>query len=162
MYAGNGAGFGLMPLLFAQGFIQGVGSKNVYSSATQDCSNKFAVAQAMYGFPMTQSLPDYEHTDCLILIGANPVVSKFSFRGVASVAAKLKVASARGARIVSVNPRRTEAARQAGEQVVIRPDTDVFFLPAFARELILSGGVDHERVNRYMRGFQAFAASKRD
>ena len=158
MYAGNGAGFGLMPLLSAQGFIQGVGSKNVYSSATQDCSNKFAVAQDMYGFPMTQSLPDYEHTDCLILIGANPVVSKFSFRGVSSVAAKLKAAFARGARIVSVNPRRTETARLAGEQVFIRPDTDVFFLLAFARELIHTGGVDHVQVNRYMRGFEAFAA----
>jgi anaerobic selenocysteine-containing dehydrogenase len=158
MYAGNGAGFGLMPLLFAQGFIQGVGSKNVYSSATQDCSNKFAVAQAMYGFPMTQPLPDYEHTECLILIGANPVVSKFSFRGVSSVAAKLKAASARGARIVSVNPRLTETARQVGEQVFIRPDTDVFFLLAFARELIRTGGVDRGKVNRTMKGFEAFAA----
>jgi anaerobic selenocysteine-containing dehydrogenase len=57
-----------------------------------------------------------------------------------------------------VNPRVTETARQVGEQVFIRPDTDVFFLLAFARELIRSGGVDRERVNRYMRGFEAFAA----
>jgi anaerobic selenocysteine-containing dehydrogenase len=158
MYAGNGAGFGLMPLFFAQGFIQGVGSKNVYSSATQDCSNKFAVAQAMYGFPMTQALPDYEHTDCLILIGANPVVSKFSFRGVSAPGARLKAAEARGARIVNVNPRRTETARLVGEQVFIRPDTDVFFLLAFARELIHGGGVDRQRVALTMRGYEQLAA----
>ncbi|MBN1834709.1 MAG: molybdopterin-dependent oxidoreductase [Spirochaetales bacterium] len=159
MYAGNGAGFGLMPLFFAQGFIQGVGSKNVYSSATQDCSNKFAVAQGMYGFPMTQPLPDYEHADFLILVGANPVVSKFSFRGVAAPAARLRAAAARGARIVSVNPRRTETARLVGEQVFIRPDTDVFFLLAFARELIHTGGVDRERVDRHMRRYEQFAAT---
>jgi len=158
MYAGNGAGFGLMPLFFAQGFIQGVGSRNVYSSATQDCSNKFAVAQAMYGFPMTQPLPDYEHAGCLILVGANPVVSKFSFRGVSAPAARLKAAEARGARIVSVNPRRTETAHLVGEQVFIRPDTDVFFLLAFARELVHTGGVDQERVERHMRGYERFAA----
>jgi anaerobic selenocysteine-containing dehydrogenase len=158
MYAGNGAGFGLMPLFFAQGFIQGVGSKNVYSSATQDCSNKFAVARAMYGFPMTQALPDFEHAGCLILIGANPVVSKFSFRGASSLPARLAAAEARGARIVSVNPRRTETARLVGEQVFIRPDTDAFFLLAFARELIHSGGVDHERVRRFMTRFERFAA----
>ena len=44
MYVGTAAGFSVLHPIFAQGFIEGVGSRNVFSSATQDCSNKFAVA----------------------------------------------------------------------------------------------------------------------
>ena len=51
MYVGTAAGFSLLHPIFAQGFMEGTGSRNVYSSATQDCANRFASAQAMYGFP---------------------------------------------------------------------------------------------------------------
>ena len=54
MYVGTAAGFGVLHPAFAQGFMQGIGSKSMYASATQDCSNKFAVAEHMYGFPFTQ------------------------------------------------------------------------------------------------------------
>src|SRR5512139_3324250 len=49
MYVGTAAGFGVLHPIFAQGFMTGVGSKSMYSSATQDCANKFAVAQHVYG-----------------------------------------------------------------------------------------------------------------
>ena len=45
----------------------------MYSSATQDCANKFAVARHVYGFPFTQPFPDVDRTQCLIIVGANPV-----------------------------------------------------------------------------------------
>ncbi|MEZ4265971.1 MAG: molybdopterin-dependent oxidoreductase, partial [Myxococcota bacterium] len=79
MYVGTAAGFGVLHPIFAQGFMTGVGSRSMYSSATQDCANKFAVADHMYGFPFIQPFPDLERTDCLIVVGANPVVSKWSF-----------------------------------------------------------------------------------
>src|SRR5262245_37923702 len=41
MYVGTAAGFGVLHPVFAQGFMTGLGSKSMYSSATQDCSNKF-------------------------------------------------------------------------------------------------------------------------
>src|SRR5687767_13746228 len=42
MYIGTAAGFGVLHPIFAQGFMTGLGSRSMYSSATQDCSNKFA------------------------------------------------------------------------------------------------------------------------
>ncbi len=153
MYVGTAAGFGVLHPVFAQGFMTGIGSKSMYSSSTQDCSNKFAVAREMYGFPFTQPFPDLERTRCLVIVGANPVISKWSFLQVPNPARTLQAMEERGARVFVVDPRRTETARAAGEHVFIRPDTDVFFYLSFLRELIETGGVDEERVRRFTRGF---------
>lgn len=158
MYVGTAAGFGVLHPVFAQGFMTGLGSKSMYSSATQDCSNKFAVAREMYGFPFTQPFPDLDDTRCLIVVGANPVVSKWSFLQVPNPAQKLKAITARGGRVFFVDPRRTESAKTAGEHVFIRPDTDVFFYLGFLHELLTQGGVDHARVAAHTAGFAALSA----
>jgi formate dehydrogenase len=158
MYVGTAAGFGSLHPFFAQGFMTGLGSRSVYSSATQDCSNKFAVAREVYGFPFTQPFPDVDHTRCLIVVGANPVVSKWSFLQVPNPMKRLREITARGGRVFVVDPRRTETARATGEHVFIRPGTDVFFFLSFLHELLAQGGVDAARVARHMTGFDAIPA----
>ena len=96
MYVGTAAGFGVLHPVFAAGFMQGVGSGSLYASATQDCANKFAVARELYGFPFTQPFPDVVHTRCLVIVGANPVVSKWSFLQVSNPVQRLKAIEARG------------------------------------------------------------------
>jgi anaerobic selenocysteine-containing dehydrogenase len=154
MYVGTAAGFSSLHPMFAQGFMTGIGSKSMYSSATQDCANKFAVARHVYGFPFTQPFPDIDRTECLIVVGANPVVSKWSFLQVSNPAKKLKDIEARGGKIWFVDPRRTESAKIAGEHVFIRPNTDVFFFLAFLHELVATGGVDRARVAEHMHGLE--------
>lgn len=153
MYVGTAAGFSSLHPIFAQGFMTGLGSKSMYSSATQDCANKFAVARHVYGFPFTQAFPDLDNTKCLIVVGANPVISKWSFLQVPNPAKRLKELEASGARVYFVDPRRTESAKTAGEHVFIRPNTDVFFFLAFLHDLIASGGVARERVAEHMTGY---------
>jgi len=153
MYVGTAAGFGVLHPMFAQGFMTGLGSKSMYSSATQDCANKFAVSRQVYGFPFTLTFPDLDRVRCLIVVGANPVVSKWSFLQVSNPVKRLREIEARGGKIWVVDPRRTETAKVSSEHVFIRPDTDVFFLLSFLRELIASGGVDRDKVARHMKGF---------
>ncbi len=153
MYVGTAAGFSVLHPVFAQGFMQGIGSRNMYSSATQDCASKFAVARHMYGFPFTQPFPDVDRTECLIIVGANPAVSKWSFGQVPNPVKRLKAIEKRGGRVFVVDPRRTETARAVGEHVFIRPGTDALLFAAFLHELIEIGGVDADRVERYMAGF---------
>ena len=155
MYVGTAAGFGVLHAIFAQGFMTGVGSKSMYSSATQDCASKFAAARQIYGFPFTLTFPDVDRTQCLIIVGANPVISKWSFLQVPNPAKRLKDIEARGGKVFVVDPRRTETAKVAGAHVFIRPNTDVFFFLSFLHELIATGGVQRERVARFMRGFDA-------
>lgn len=155
MYVGTAAGFGVLHPVFAQGFMTGLGSKSLYSSSTQDCANKFAVARKVYGYPFTQPFPDLPHVGCLIVVGANPVVSKWSFGQVPHPLPQLREIAGRG-RLYVVDPRRTESAR-AGEHVFIRPDTDVFFFLAFLNELVAQGGVDRARLERFTTGFDEVA-----
>ncbi len=157
MYVGTAAGFGVLHPMFAQGFMQGVGSSSFYSSATQDCANKFAVAQHMYGFPFTQPFPDVENTECLIIVGANPVVSKWSFLQVSNPVERLKGLRKRGARVWVVDPRKTETARLADEHVFIKPGSDAAFYLAFLREVLERGAVDAERVEQFANGYDGLA-----
>ena len=152
MYVGTAAGFGVLHPIFAQGFMTGLGSKSMYASATQDCSNKFAVARQLYGFPFTQTFPDVDHTRCLIIIGANPVVSKWSFLQVSNPIERLREIQARGGRVIVIDPRRTETAKVASEHVFIRPGSDVFFFLSFLQEMFATGGVDRARAEAFMTG----------
>ena len=75
MYVGTAAGFSVLHPIFAQGFMDGIGSRSMYASATQDCANKFAVAREVYGFALTQPFPDIDRVKCLIVVGGDPDVS---------------------------------------------------------------------------------------
>jgi formate dehydrogenase len=152
MYVGTAAGFGALHPMFAQGFMTGLGSNNMYSSATQDCANKFAVAQHMYGFPFTQPFPDLFNSKCLIIVGANPVVSKWSFLQVPNPTAHLKEMEKRGAKIWVIDPRKTETAKVAGKHVFIKPGSDIYFYLSFLNELEKSNGIDQQRVHEHMEG----------
>ena len=158
MYVGTAAGFGVLHPVFAKGFMDGIGTRNFFSSSTQDCANKFAVSTWLYGFPFTLTFPDIEKTRCLIVVGANPVVSKWSFLQVPNPAKHLREIEARGGRVFVVDPRRTETAKSAGTYVPIRPNTDVFFYLAFLRELLETAEIDRDFVDRHMTGFDEVAA----
>ncbi len=157
MYVGTAAGFGVLHPVFAQGFMDAIGSRSMYASASQDCSNKFAVAQHMYGFAFTQPFPDLDHTECLIVVGANPAISKWSFGQVPNPAARLKALVARGGKLYFIDPRRTESAKVAGSHIAIRPGTDVFFYLSFLREVLDRGAFDRVHVDRFMGGFEALS-----
>lgn len=153
MYVGTAAGFAMLHPIFAHGFMQGVGSRSFYSSATQDCSNKFAVATHLYGFPFLQPFPDVENIECLIIAGANPAVSKWSFGQVSNPIERIRAIRKRGGRVVVIDPRRTETAKVAGEHVFIRPGTDPFFYLAFLNALIRRDLVDRARVSEHSTGW---------
>ena len=157
MYVGTAAGFGVLHPVFAQGFMDGIGSNSMFSSATQDCSNKFATARHMYGFPFTQPFPDLLNTNCLIIVGANPVISKWSFLQVPNPSKHIREIKKRGGRVIVVDPRRTETAKIAEEHVFIEPGTDLFFYLSFLNEVIRRNGIREDRMKDHMKGFSEVA-----
>ncbi len=162
MYVGTAAGFGVLHPVFAQGFMDAMGSRSMFASATQDCANKFAVAERMYGFPFTQPFPDLLHTLCLIIVGANPMVSKWSFLQVPNPRKHIDAIMDRGGRVIVVDPRRTETAKATGEHIFIKPGTDVFFYLSFLHVVLEQDGVDHETVRQYMDGFESLHHLSKD
>ena len=162
MYVGTAAGFSVLHPVFAQGFMTGLGSKSMYSSSTQDCSNKFAVSKLIYGFPFILPFPDLDHVNCLIIVGANPIISKWSFLQVPNPSKKLKNLEKRGGKLYIIDPRKTETARVAGEHLFIRPSTDVFFYLSFLHELIGQNGIDHRFVEDHTTGIDAIKGLAKD
>lgn len=158
MYVGTAAGFSILHPIFAEGFMQGLGSHNIFSSSTQDCANRFAAANEMYGFPFYQPFVDLDHVECMLIVGTNPVVSKWTFLQVAHPVKRLKEVKARGGRIIVIDPRFNETAKVAGEHHFIRPNSDVFFFLSFLAEVFSRGDYDPQHINQHCSGLEELKA----
>jgi len=158
LYLGNPISMSFLPPILSDAFVKAFGSTKLYHTGSQDCNNKFVVAERMYGSAQIQPFPDIDHTRFIIAIGSNPVVSKMSFISMPHSARRFKALVARGGRVIWLNPRRTETAKQVGEHHFIRPDTDVFFMLAFLHTLVESGAVDEQKVNSTMNGWDSVKA----
>lgn len=152
-HTGNPIAFSLWPSLMMHGFLGGFDAHKVFSPSTQDCANKFAAAERIYGSPNQQTFPDIDHSNFLILVGTNPKISKMSFIQLPRPMERLEEVEKRGGKVVWINPRKTESAQTLGEHIAIRPETDAFFMLGFLNELIASGSIDRDRVSPHMNGF---------
>jgi anaerobic selenocysteine-containing dehydrogenase len=133
LYLGNPNAFNAMVTVGAFQFIRTLGSDRAFSSASQDCSNKYATAELLYGVAGANPIADLERTELLLMIGANPRVSKTSFLSVADPVQALRGIRDRGGRVVFVNPLRIEP--DIGETLQVRPDTDPYLLAAMLHEI---------------------------
>jgi len=156
-FVGSAGGAILMSPMFRTALYEGLGSRRMYGTGTCDTMNKFRVNGEMYGAPMRLMYPDVDRTSFMMVIGGNPAVSGNTLYHLPRAQERFAQITKRGGRVVFLNPRRVETAT-AGEHLFIRPDTDVFFLAAFANELIRGGHFDHERVERHMVGFDTLSS----
>ncbi len=158
LYFGNPISFSpIMPLLIS-GFVRGLKTSKFFNTGTLDCNNKFVVSDRMFGAAMALTFPDVDRTQFLMVIGGNPAISKMSFIHLPHPVKRLKAITERDGRVVFVNPRRTESAKACGEQVFIRPDTDVFFLLSFLHEVMQRKAYKREVIDPFMDGFAALDA----
>lgn len=157
LYFGNPISFSPLVPMFANGFVNGLNTGKFFNTGSIDCNNKFLVSEHMYGAGMALTFPDVDRTRFLMIIGGNPAISKMSFITLPHPIDRLKAVIKCGGRVVFVNPRLTESAKAVGEQLFIRPDTDVFFLFAFLHEVLARDAVDHQRIKAYMTGFDKLA-----
>jgi len=152
-FAGSAAGANVLSPIFRGALFSALGSRRMYGTGSCDTMNKFRVNGDMYGSPMRLAHPDVDHTQFMMVLGANPAVSGNTLYHLPRSRERFAEIVKRGGRVVFVNPRRIETA-SAGEHLFIRPDTDVFFLSAFLNELIREGQVARERVDRAMLNFE--------
>jgi anaerobic selenocysteine-containing dehydrogenase len=95
-----------------------------------------AAALAMYGKMATVAYQDFEHAQLVIVWGANPSASGIH------LVPRIRAAKRRGARLVVVDPRATQLARQADVHLALRPGTDVVVALAIHRHLFEEGLAD--------------------
>lgn len=153
IYFGNPNAFNALSGPAGGLFVQAIGSGMVFSSSTQDCANKFAVGELLYGAADIQPVADIERTDHLLMIGTNPRITKSSFISVPDPVAAMRRVVERGGAVTFVNPLRIEP--ELGPTVQIRPDTDCYLLAAMLHRIDHTVGFDVERYARQLDGLDA-------
>lgn len=113
-------------------------SQNVFSASSVDQWPHQLVNAQMYGHQFLLPIPDIDHTDYFLMLGANPIASNGSLMTVPDVKERIKALTSRG-KLVVIDPRRTETAVLASEHHFIKPASDVYFLIAFMQELFKVG-----------------------
>ena len=159
LYQGNPTFFSLAHTLMSTAYVEALGSPNVFASHSVDVNTKFHVSTEMYGLSLVHPVPDLEHVELFVCLGSNPLVSQMSVLTVADAAGALQAIVARGGRVVTVDPRRTETARRVGEHVPIRPGTDAYLLAAFLQVLTAEVDLDLGPARRVARGVDEVVAA---
>lgn len=137
-YRASGWGFDFPGAMVSDPFFRALGSDQIYSAITIDGPNKVFVPELIAGATLPWSTPDVYATDCLLLVGQNPLVSHGHANIVPDPVVTLRAVKQRGT-IVVADPRRTETARLADVHVPLRPGSDPAFLAYLVREALAAG-----------------------
>jgi len=128
----------------------GFGSNNV-DHCTRLChaSSVVALLEGVGSGAVSNPVADVQYSDVIVIIGANPIVNH-------PVAATfIKNAVKKGAKLILIDPRRTELARLATHYLPFKPDTDVALLNALLHVIVTEGLVDEKFVAERTENYAA-------
>ncbi len=152
LYFGNPSAHTLSGVLYNRTVAKTLGSRNVFSASTVDQMPRHVSSGLLYGGPLLMPVPDLDHTDHLLVLGANPWESNGSLCTAPDFPGRLKAIQARGGKVVVVDPRRTRTAEEADEHVAIRPGADAHLLVSMIAVLFEEGLVDPGEAGPHLLG----------
>jgi len=158
IYVGEPTGHDYGAQLYLQPLMKLFQTERFFSSGTVDQHPQQMVCHALFGQQWAFPVPDLDHTDLFICMGANPRVSQGSVMSAPDVGRRLDELQARGGTVVVIDPRRNETAAAADQHIFIRPGTDAFFLLAFVNVLFAGHGVDPGRLGPLIDGIDGLQA----
>lgn len=94
---------------------------------------------------------DFEQSDCLVFIGANPCIGH-------PIMWERVLRNQKPPEIIVVDPRRTETAMASSQHLQLRPKSDLALLYAITNHLIAANLIDYDFVNANTEGFEELAA----
>ncbi len=140
--------------LFQKLIRTGFGTNNV-DHCTRLChaSSVVALLEGVGSGAVSNPVADVQYAEVIVIIGANPIVNH-------PVAATfIKNAVKKGAKLVLMDPRRTELARIATHHLAFKPDTDVAMLNAMLNVIITEGLADEEFIRNRTENYEALKAN---
>jgi anaerobic selenocysteine-containing dehydrogenase len=135
-------------------FLHALGSPNFLSVNSLCYVSRYIAYRLVQGY--WNACPDFRNARCILLWGTNPPVSHFTFMHAIEAALK------RGARLVVIDPLRTEIAARADLHLRPRPGTDGALAWGLMRRLIEASEYDGQFVARHSVGFEEAAAYARE
>ena len=91
----------------------------------------------------------FAESDLIVIWGSNPIASNLHFWRLAQDAKR------RGARLICIDPRRSETAEKCHEHIALLPGTDAALALAVVHELVEHDWLDHDYIERFTLGFDA-------
>ncbi|MEG0862705.1 MAG: molybdopterin-dependent oxidoreductase, partial [Pseudomonas sp.] len=139
IYQGNPSvhNYGLMT--HSNYFLGLLKTRNRFSATSVDQLPQHLTSYLMYGHGLLLPIPDIDHTDFMLILGANPLASNGSIMTVPDVEKRLKAIQARGGKVVVIDPRRSETAAMADQHVFVRPGGDAALLCGVLNTLFAEG-----------------------
>lgn len=135
-----------------QKFIRAVIGTNNIDCCARVCHSPTALGmQNSFGTgAATNSIEDIEHTDCILIIGANPTDAH------PVTGAKLKQFAIKGKPSIVIDPRRTEMARYATYHLQLKPGTNVALLNMMLYYIVAEGLEDKDFIKNRTEGYADF------
>jgi anaerobic selenocysteine-containing dehydrogenase len=129
----------------------GMGMRHGDGNTRQCMATAVTAYKESFGFdapPFTYA--DFEGSDVLIFIGANPCIAH-------PILWERVTRNGHNPEIVVIDPRTTETASQATLHVPLNPKGDLVLLYGLARMLIDNDWLNHEYIRQHTNGFNDFA-----
>ncbi len=124
-YLGNPVGFNGSNVTWFASLVRGLGTANMYSVSSVDQNNLQRVCHEMYGRWLVPLVPDVDECDYFLLVGMNPAVSTFGWiHNVPDGWRRTIARQDQGAKIVLVDPNRTESTAKSDQHIRVWPGQD--------------------------------------
>jgi anaerobic selenocysteine-containing dehydrogenase len=151
IYHGTGAYRSVLGGLLEKAFLAAIDCPNLFSTMTIDQSAKW-VTMGRLGM-MASGKPSIRDVDLAVIAGNNPVVSHQAAPFIAGESGApgraFEAAKARGAKIIIIDPRRTETARYADLLIQPMPGHDAAIFAAIAHILLRDGTYNRDFCDRF-------------
>lgn len=133
-----------------QKFMRAIVGTNNIDCCARVCHSPTALGmQRAFGTgAATNSINDLEHTDCILVIGANPTAAH------PVTGAKIKQKFMKGVTSIVVDPRRIELAKYATYHLQLKPGTNVALLNMMLYYIITEGLEDKSFIESRCEGYE--------
>ena len=131
----------------------GCGTNNV-DHCTRLChaSSVTALLEGIGSGAVSNPMADVEHSDVIIIIGANPTINH------PVGATWMKNAIKNGTNLIMMNPQGSELNRHATHFVQFKPASDVALLNAMMNVIVTEGLVDQDYIDSYVEEYDKLSA----
>jgi anaerobic selenocysteine-containing dehydrogenase len=99
---------------------------------------------ATYGAKVGMHVEQYAHSQLILIWGSNPITSSVHFWTFAQQAKRA------GARLICIDPRRTETAEKCHQHIALLPGTDGALALALMHELVTQDWLDHDYIAQHL------------
>lgn len=135
-YLGNPNVHNLGSMMVGGSLLKALGTQNNFTATSVDQLPHHFAARQMFGHYLLLPIPDVDRTQFFLILGANPLASNGSLMTAPGIGKRLRAIRERGGRVVLIDPRRTETAREVDRHYFIHPGRDVLLLLSLVHTIV--------------------------